>query len=187
MQSLVLVLVGVVAAQNSPPPPPPDRIWFRQDSLPAGKTCADMYEGVKGTPALIQGKDPIILPEDASFEICIKFLSGSYTNPTTGEVVERAGRDWAHDSGKKSTCAEGCCEFQFGSLAKKYIPWFPTSSDCSNTGPAKEAPLYFKSNAGSAAKLCIFLPTKADSPPEWQEWSGVAAGCVGQCCSIKRN
>merc|ERR1712112_801657 len=116
-------------------------------SLPAGKTCADMYEGVKGTPALIQGKDPIILPEDASFKICIKFLSGSYTNHKTGEVVERAGRDWAHDSGKKSTCAEGCCGFQFGSLAKKYIPWFPTSSDCSNTGPAKEAPLYFKSKA----------------------------------------
>merc|ERR1711970_17954 len=91
MQSLVLLLVGAVAAQNSAPPPPPDRIWFRQDSLPGGQTCADMYEGVKGTPALIQGKDPIILPEDAAFKICIKFLSGSYTNPKTGEVVERAG------------------------------------------------------------------------------------------------
>merc|ERR1712055_1178974 len=158
MQSLVLLLVGAVAAQNSAPPPPPDRIWFRQDSLPGGKTCADMYEGLKGTPAV-----------------------------NTGKVTERAGRDWAHDSGKKSTCAEGCCEFQFGSLAKKYIPWFPTTSDCSNTGPAKEAPLYFKSSAGSAAKLCVFLPTKADSAPEWQVWAGTAAGCVGQCCSIKRN
>merc|ERR1711970_1414916 len=151
MQSLVLLLLGAVAAQNSAPPPPPDRIWFRQDSLPGGKTCADMYEGLKGTPAVITGKDPIILPEDATFKICIKFLSGSYTNPNTGEVTERAGRD------------------------------------CSNTGPAKEAPLYFKSSAGSAAKLCVFLPTKADSAPEWQLWSGTAAGCVGQCCSIKRN
>ena len=143
MHLLVLLLVAAVSAQNAPPPPP-DRIWFRQDSLPAGQTCASMYEKVKGTAALIKGMDPIVLPSEATFKICIKFLSGFYTNPQNGEVILRPGRDWAHDSGKKSTCAEGCCEFQFGSLAKKYIKWFPTSSDCSGTGAAKDAPLYFK-------------------------------------------
>lgn len=187
MHLLVIFLAAAVSAQNSPPPPPPDRIWFRQDSLPAGETCASLYETVKNTPALIKGKDPIILTDDASFKICIKFLTGTYTNPKTGETTERKGRDWAHDSGKKSACAEGCCEFQFGSLAKNYVKWFPTSSDCSNTGSAKEAPLYFKASAGAAAKLCAFYPEKADSAPVWQLLEGTAAGCVGQCCTVKRN
>jgi len=184
MYFLFLLLVAAAAAQ-SPPPPPPDRIWFRQDSLSAGQTCAQAYEAVAGTPALIKGKDPIILPEDASFKICIKFLSGSYTNPRTGEVTERAGRDWAHDSGRRSNCAEGCCEFQFGSLAKKYISWFPTTSDCSDTALAKEAPLYFQAQAGAGARLCALFPDGEDSAPVWQILQGTAARCVGQCCTIQ--
>merc|ERR1711936_1237740 len=185
MHLLVLLLAAVVSAQKAAPPPPPDRNWFRQDTLPAGETCSSMYEKVKGTAALITGKDPIILPEEANFKICIKFFEGSYVNPKTGEAVKRAGRDWAHDGGKKSSCAEGCCEFQFGSLAKKYVPWFPTSSDCSNTASAKEAPLYFKSSAGKPAKLCAKLPEKPDGPPVWQLFDGSAAGCQGPCCTIK--
>merc|ERR1712106_249564 len=99
---------------------------FRQDSLPRGETCASLYEKVKGTAAVIQGPDPIILPSDATFKICIKFLDGKYTNPQNGEVTHRKGRDWSHDIGRKSTCTEGCCEFLSGRLAKKYPSWFPT-------------------------------------------------------------
>jgi len=182
---LILVLAAAVTAQN--PPPPPDRIWFRQDTLPAGETCTSRYEKVKGTPSLNTGKDPIILTEDAKFKICIKFLEGTYTNPKTGESTVRAGRDWAHDSGRKSTCSDGCCEFQFGSLPKKYINWVSTSSDCSSTSAAKEAPLYFKAKAGESKKLCAYYPEKADGAPVWQLLEGTAAGCVGQCCTIKRN
>merc|ERR1711872_564728 len=116
MRSLLALLFAVVTVAAQNPPPPPDRIWFRQDSLSGGETCADKYAAIKGTSAENKGKAPIILPSDANFKICTKFESGSYTNPQTGEVVERAGRDWAHDSGKKSPCAEGCFEFQYGSL-----------------------------------------------------------------------
>jgi len=187
MRSLLALLFAVVAVAAQNPPPPPDRIWFRQDSLSGGETCADKYAAIKGTSAENKGKAPIILPSDANFKICIKFESGSYTNPQTGEVVERAGRDWAHDSGKKSPCAEGCCEFQFGSLAKQYVEWFPTSSDCSNTGAAKKAPLYFKSTAGASAQVCAKFAKSADSAPEWQLLKGSAAGCIGPCCTIKAN
>merc|ERR1739838_234387 len=186
MKFLVLLITAAVSAQ-SPPPPPPDRIWFRQDTLPAGETCTSMYEKVKGTPALITGKDPIILTDDAKFKICIKFLDGTYTNPKTGEATKRAGRDWAHDSGRKSTCSEGCCEFNFGSQAKKYIGWFSTSSDCSSTSGAKEAPLYFKAKAGEAKSVCALYPEKADGAPVWQLLEGTATACIGQCCTIKRN
>merc|ERR1712098_856428 len=108
-----------------------------------------------GTPALRQGKDPIILPEDASFKICIKFLSGSYTNPTTGEVVERAGRDWAHDSGKKSTCA----------VSSSLAPLLR------NTSPGSPPPLTAPTQAQPRRLLCIssqmldLLPSCAYSCP----------------------
>merc|ERR1711973_270366 len=42
---------------------PPDRIWFRQDALAEGQTCASQYEKVKDTDKVITGKGPIILPE----------------------------------------------------------------------------------------------------------------------------
>eukprot|EP00091_Calanus_sinicus_P020175 TRINITY_DN537_c0_g1_i5.p1 TRINITY_DN537_c0_g1~~TRINITY_DN537_c0_g1_i5.p1 ORF type:complete len:121 (-),score=24.62 TRINITY_DN537_c0_g1_i5:223-585(-) len=87
MHLLVIFLAAAVSAQNSPPPPPPDRIWFRQDSLPAGETCASIYETVKNTPAVIKGKDPIILADDATFRICIKFLTGTYTNLKLGRLL----------------------------------------------------------------------------------------------------
>ena len=203
MYFLVLLIAAAVSAKNGPPPPP-DRIWFRQDSLPRGQTCASLYEKVKGTAAVIQGPDPIILPSDATFKICIKFLDGKYTNPQNGEVTHRKGRDWSHDSGRKSTCTEGCCEFLSGRLAKKYLSWFPTSSDCSNTKAAKDAPLYFTAKvslltwyqqicnirifqSGASVKLCAFLPEKAGKAPVWQLLKGTATRCVDQCCTIKRN
>merc|ERR1739838_429293 len=80
MHLLVLLLAAAVCAQDAPPPPP-DRIWFRQDSLPAGETCATVAK----TAALITGKDPIILTDDANFKICIKFLG----EPTPTLKLER--------------------------------------------------------------------------------------------------
>lgn len=78
---------------------------------------------MQDTEAVISGKGPIILPEDATFSVCIKFLEviitrtmwqsfifvnvkGLYTDPSTGEAVKRAGRDWAYDTGSKGPCAE---------------------------------------------------------------------------------
>ena len=34
------------------------------------------------------------------------FTKGLYTDPSTGEAVKRAGRDWAHDTGSKGPCSE---------------------------------------------------------------------------------
>merc|ERR1711936_612741 len=112
---LQIVTVGTVlafaGAQNFIAPP--DRLWFRQDALADGQTCTSQYETVKDTDKVITGKGPIILPEEATFKVCIKFLAGVYLDPQTGENIERAGRDWHHDSGEKSPCAEGCCEYHY--------------------------------------------------------------------------
>ena len=42
---LLPALLAGVGAQA--PPAPPDRLWFRQDSLGPGQTCAARYEEVK--------------------------------------------------------------------------------------------------------------------------------------------
>ena len=36
----------------------------------------------------------------------IVLLKGLYTDPSSGEAVKRAGRDWAHDSGSRGPCSE---------------------------------------------------------------------------------
>ena len=41
--------------------------------------------------------------------------------------------------------------------------------------------------AGAEAKVCAFYLEKADGAHVWQLLEGNAAGCVGQCCTIKRN
>merc|ERR1711973_152865 len=152
---------------------PPDRIWFRQDALAEGQTCASQYEKVKDTDKVITGKGPIILPEEATFKVCIKFLAGVYRDTKTGENIERAGRDWHHDSGNKSPCAEGCCEYNYLGGDNTYNKWFKTQSDCSDTSGATEAPLYFTAEAGENGEA-----------GEWRKISGISGACVGKCCTI---
>ena len=166
--SLVLLLaITICFGQQpaSPPPPPPDRIWFRQDQLDQGQTCQSEYNRIKVLNILsplvfnmiqyvqrqdsgdvITGKGPIILPESATFSICIKFLEGVYTDFQTGEAVKRSGRDWTLDSGTKGPCAEGCCEYQYSPRENKHSGWFLSNSDCSQPpSQTNQAHLFFKS------------------------------------------
>lgn len=179
--SLLPALLAEVGAQA--PPAPPDRLWFRQDSLGPGQTCAAQFENIKDTEAVISGKGPIILPEDATFSVCIKFLEGLYTDPSTGEAVKRAGRDWAYDTGSKGPCAEGCCEYQYRPRAGQYTKWTVTTSDCSAADPglANEALLYLRAKEGEAKKVCIL------TGEEWKLVEGVTGGCVGPCCTVIQN
>ena len=34
------------------------------------------------------------------------YIKGVYTDPSSGESVKRAGRDWAYDTGSKGPCSE---------------------------------------------------------------------------------
>ena len=138
---------------------------------------------LQDTDKVITGKGPIILPEEATFKVCIKFLAGVYRDPATGENIERAGRDWHHDSGKKSPCAEGCCEYHYIGGDNKYNKWFKTETDCSDTSAALEAPLYFTAKEGEASSVCAQLPGETGET-EWRKISGVTGACVGKCCTI---
>ena len=55
--SLLPALLAGVGAQA--PPAPPDRLWFRQDSLGPGQTCATQFESIKVCGELIS---PMISP-----------------------------------------------------------------------------------------------------------------------------
>ena len=116
--------------------------------------------------------------------MCIKFLAGVYRDPKTGENIERAGRDWHHDSGKKSPCAEGCCEYHYLGGDNRYNQWFKTESDCSDTSGATEAPLYFTAEAGEDTSVCALLPGEDGEAGEWRQISGISGACVGKCCTI---
>merc|ERR550517_2115551 len=178
---ITLALLPGLLAQA--PPAPPDRLWFRQDSLGPGQTCEAEQEKIKDTAAIISGKGPIILPDDATFSVCIKFLEGLYTDPSTGKTVKRAGRDWAHDTGSRGPCSEGCCEYQYRPRAGQYDKWVLTDSDCSgaDSRPANEALLYLRSEAGETKKVCI------KNGDEWKLIDGVTGGCVGSCCTVIQN